>query len=78
MSEVKRDVRRALVLNGIEPTGRLHVLASSQTVSDDCSLVVKLEHSPHRSAACVVNLKSAVLPSASLPCPPKLPRPCAS
>jgi len=78
VSEMTRVVRRALVRNGIEPAGRLRVMASSQTVSDDCSLVVKLEHSPHRSATYVVDLKSAVLPSALLAGPANVPRRSAS
>ena len=57
MSETTRDVRRALVRSGIEPAGRLRVMASGRTVTDDCSLVVKLEQSPDRSAAYVADLE---------------------
>lgn len=57
LSETTRTVRRALVRNGIEPAGRLRVMASGRTVTDDCSLVAKLEHSPHRSSAYVADLE---------------------
>ena len=48
LSEMTRDVRSALVRNGIEPAARLRVMGSGRTVTDDYSLVVKLEHSPDR------------------------------
>ena len=59
LSETTRNVRRALVHNGIEPAGRLRVMASGRTVTDDSSLVAKLEHSPHRSSAYVADLEES-------------------
>lgn len=57
LSETTRNVRRALVRNGIKPASPLRVMASGRTVTDGCSLVAKLEHLPHRSAAYVADLE---------------------